>query len=258
MRPPPPALARSRASTSLSIRAIRIVPAVRPRHLDPPVDRRGGALVPRLPDGCREGVGVVPHRHHRAVLGLEAPDGGEVGGHHGDAHRQVLVQLGRVDVGRVRSEAVGNQPHVEPLDVVRHPRVRPRPEEMHVRAPGQPRDLGLDGAHEHEARLGHPRRDGDQKVLIHPPVHAPEVSDHAAGGTPGDPPAAPRPPGVPPGTSGSSTPNGNRWTSSRNRAARARSASEVANTRSAPSNRRVSLGVMRCAAGELAAKSLTQ
>ncbi len=174
-RPAPPARARSRSSTRLSILAIRSSQRFcRATSIRRSIDGRG-TLVHGLSDRRREGVGVVPHRHHRAVLGIEPPDRGEVGGHHGDSHRQVLVQLGGIDVGRVRSQAVGDQPHVESLDVARHLRVRPRPEEMHVRTLGQPGDLGLDGAHEDEARLGHPRGDRRQQILIHPPVHATEV-----------------------------------------------------------------------------------
>ena len=121
---------------------------------------------------------------------VEAADLEEVGGHHRDAHDQVFVELGRIDVRGVFADAIRHQPDVEALHVARQLGVRPLAEQADVLDALQPRHVDLRRADQRERHVRHAFGDGGQQLLIDPLVQAADVAGDRPWSIPRGPPAA--------------------------------------------------------------------
>ena len=134
------------------------LPAVGVRHLDPALDLRWSGVGERVADRRRKCGRITGDRNDVPVLGVEPADLRQVGGHHRDAHRQVLVQLGRVDVGGVLGQPVGHDADVEAFHVARQLVMLAQTQQVDIGTLPQPGDVGLLRADERERRVRHRRR----------------------------------------------------------------------------------------------------
>ena len=115
------------------------------------------------------------------MVGVEATDFREIGRHDRSAHRQILVQLGRIDVGGVLAEPVGHESDIERFDVARHVRVWLLAQQMDVRKRAQGRHVGLLGPDEHDRRLRHALGHLAQQLAIHPLMQPADITHDGPG-----------------------------------------------------------------------------
>ena len=108
---------------------------------------------------------------------VEAANFRQIGRDDGNAHREVLVQLGRIDVGGVVGQQIRNNSDVEPLDVSRHIVVRPLAQPVQVGNARCAAHVHLRRPHEGERRVGHLPRDVGDELEIHPLMNAADVTD---------------------------------------------------------------------------------